>query len=90
MVCQKTLCKQNLSLVTRLQGYTTFSYSADHGQVQSGQTAVSSKILATTTAVYNEIKAYNNLTRSNISLKNFNSVNSVKIVLVMGTSGETF
>ena len=40
-----------------------------HGQVQLGQTAVSSKILATTTAVYNKIKAYNNLTSIKISLK---------------------
>ena len=35
--------------------------------MQLGQTAVSSKILATTTAVYNKIKAYNNQTSIKIS-----------------------
>ena len=47
-----------------------FQLQPDHGQVQLGQTAVSSKILATTTAVCNKIKAYNNLTSRKISLKN--------------------
>ena len=46
-----------------------FPLQPDHTQVQSGQTAVSSKILATTTAVCNKIKAYN-LTSRKISLKN--------------------
>ena len=35
--------------------------------MQLGQTAGSSKILATTTTVYNKIKAYNNLTSMKIS-----------------------
>ena len=67
-----------------------FQLQPDHGQVQLGQTAVSSKILATTTAVYNKIKAYNNLTSIKISQKFLNKVNYVKIVLKMGTSGKTF
>ena len=46
-----------------------FQLQPDHDQVQLGQTAVSSKILATTTAVYNKIKAYNNLTSIKISWK---------------------
>ena len=33
-----------------------FQLQPDHGQVQLGQTAVSSKMLATTTAVCNKIK----------------------------------
>ena len=44
-----------------------FQLQPDHDQVQLGQTAVSSKILATTTAVYNKIKAYNNLISIKIS-----------------------
>ena len=46
-----------------------FQLQPDHGQVQLGQTAVTSKILATTTAVYNKTKAYNNLTSRKFSLK---------------------
>ena len=56
--------------------------------MQLGQTAVSSKILATTTAVCNKIKAYN-LTSRKISLKNLKLL-KLKIVLMMGTSGGTF
>ena len=67
-----------------------FPLQPDHTQVQSGQTAVSSKILATTTAVYNKTKAYNNLTSRKISLQILNYVNSAKIVLMMGPSGKPF
>ena len=66
-----------------------FQLQPDHGQVQLGQTAVSSKILATTTAVCNKTKAYNNLTSRKISLKNFKLL-KLKIVLMMGRSGVTF